>query len=70
MKNEIKEKVIKKIVYYLECPLCKRNISGHDKKMTLRNFKRHTTKCKKNFKTKEAKENDRRNKNRITRMAS
>lgn len=47
MEKEIKEKVVKRITFYLECPICKRDISGVDKPTALRNFKRHTIKCNK-----------------------
>jgi len=52
MKQQIKEKekVVKRITYYLKCPYCKREISGYDKKMTLRNFDRHVIKCKQEVK--------------------
>jgi DNA-directed RNA polymerase subunit RPC12/RpoP len=53
MKKEIKEKVIKKITYYLDCPYCKKEIFGHDKVTVLRNFKKHSIKCKRKVKEKQ-----------------
>lgn len=45
--TELKSKIIKKITYYIPCPYCNKDISGHDKVTALRNFKNHKIKCKK-----------------------